>query len=106
VQRLRGNAVATYKATPPHAGYALLRKLLGEKDMFALTSNVDRALQKAGFAQVRAIHGETEDEHWQCASAKCTGNIFAIRDFDFGLDPETKTASKFPKCPECGNFAR
>lgn len=102
------SALHRYATTPPHAGYALLAKWAASKDAFAVTSNVDGALQKSAFPGfVAPIHGEVNGHDWQCASAKCKSAPFALPEgFDFRCTADGTRALAHPVCPECGLPAR
>ena len=56
-----GHRLALYRATEPHAGFAILRRWIDAMPNggFVLTSNVDGQFQKAGFdpARIVEIHG-------------------------------------------------
>ena len=54
-----GHRLHLYRETVPHPGFALIRKLVGDRPMFVYTSNVDGQFQKAGYseAQIFEIHG-------------------------------------------------
>lgn len=102
-----GRAMQLYDATQPHEGYKVLHELASRAnlDTLIVTSNVDSALQKAGFANVVEIHGSLRD--WQCERGlKCGSKTFSVKGFDFDFDPDTGNAQSFPECPECGAKAR
>lgn len=90
----QGKALQNYRNTKPHSGYQILKEFSKTKgDVYCLTSNVDCALQKAGFENVDEIHGNLEK--WQC-SKPCRKEIFEIGDFDFEWNNETGMKLKLP----------
>ncbi|MCK2237793.1 MULTISPECIES: Sir2 family NAD-dependent protein deacetylase [unclassified Crossiella] len=101
-----GHRIALYRATGPHAGFALLRKW-GERlprGQWVFTSNVDGQFQLAGFDRVAECHGSI---HWlQCAGG-CSDDIWPAADLQVEVDPETMRAvGELPGCPGCGGLAR
>lgn len=103
-----GHRLALYRATRPHAGFALLRRLADAlpHDAFVFTSNVDGQFQQAGFpaAAVCEIHGSLH--HLQC-SVPCHDGIWRADDFRPEVDADTcRLLSPLPECPRCGALAR
>ncbi len=99
-----------YRATPPHAGFGLLRKWAGrmKHGCFVFTSNVDGHFQKAGFEPQRIVevHGSLD---WLQCTGPCGRGIFPAPQ-DPGLivvDEATMRAQEpLPSCPGCGRLAR
>jgi NAD-dependent SIR2 family protein deacetylase len=71
---------------------------------FAVTSNVDGQLQKAGFAPaaVHEVHGSIH--HLQCTTP-CSEEIWECRE-EVPVDAATMRAQRLPACPNCGRVAR
>lgn len=101
-----GHRLNLYRATVPHAGFALLRRWIERFSLewFVVTSNVDGQFQKAGFAedQIVEVHGSIH--HLQCM-APCTDRIWANGE-EVPVDLETMRAKRVPRCTECGAIAR
>ena len=103
-----GHRLALYRATRPHAGFAMLREI-GETmraGSFAFTSNVDGHFTAAGFAAERIceIHGSIH--HLQC-TAGCGERIWSAADFHPVIDAENcRLLNEPPHCPACGALAR
>lgn len=103
-----GHRLALYRATLPHAGFALLRQW-GQRlpgGCFVFTSNVDGQFQKAGFdAQaIEECHGSIH--HLQC-SRPCSERIWLAD----GLQPRVDEAAcrwlgPLPLCQDCGAVLR
>jgi NAD-dependent SIR2 family protein deacetylase len=54
-----GHRLHLYRDTVPHAGFHLLRELVGERPYFVFTSNVDGHFHKSGFPEdhIYEVHG-------------------------------------------------
>ena len=52
---------------PPKPVYQNLHKLVGDKDYFVLTTNVDHCFQKAGFDKRRLFYTQGDYGLWQCS---------------------------------------
>ena len=103
-----GHRLALYRATQPHAGFAMLREIAATmaNGAFVFTSNVDGQFQKAGFAAERIceIHGSIH--HLQCADG-CSERIWRADDFQPVIDDENcHLLNELPHCPACGALAR
>jgi NAD-dependent SIR2 family protein deacetylase len=106
-----GHRFNLYRTTPPHDGFALLRRWASRMahGAFVYTSNVDGAFQAAGFAPERVleVHGSV---HWMQCTRRCAAGLFpAERVCPNGvvLDEQTLRASEpLPACPGCGALAR
>ena len=103
-----GHRLALYRATLPHAGFAMLQEIADtlSAGAFAFTSNVDGHFRKAGFAAERIceIHGSIE--HLQCI-AGCREQIWSADDFQPLVDGENcRLLNEPPVCPHCGALAR
>ncbi|QGZ39021.1 NAD-dependent SIR2 family protein deacetylase [Pseudoduganella flava] len=103
-----GHRLALYRATVPHAGFALLKRW-GEampNGVHVFTSNVDGQFQKAGFdpARVHECHGSIH--HLQCL-APCGDAIWEAEDFVPEVDADAcRLSNEPPRCPHCGGLAR
>lgn len=103
-----GHRLNLYRATAPHAGFAMLHTLAAHKPRGAhiFTSNVDGAFLKAGFdaAHITECHGSIH--HLQC-TAPCTQDVWSADDTSVTINPDTMRAEgALPKCPRCGALAR
>jgi NAD-dependent SIR2 family protein deacetylase len=103
-----GHRLALYRRTPPHAGYAILRRWGQAKPhgLFVFTSNVDGQFQQAGFPADRLIEVHGSIHHLQCLRP-CGAHLWPAA----GLDPVVEEAtcrllSPLPRCPHCGGLAR
>ena len=101
-----GHRLHLYRETVPHDGYRILRAWLDELGLpgFAVTSNVDGQLQKAGFdpAAVHEVHGSIH--HLQC-TAPCSEEIWECRE-EVPVDAATLRAERLPACRNCRRVAR
>jgi NAD-dependent SIR2 family protein deacetylase len=103
-----GHRLQLYRATVPHAGFAIVRELAARtaNGYFVFTSNVDGQFQQAGFDPARIVECHGAIERSQCLDG-CTDAIWASDavisrvDEDSGLllDP-------LPRCHNCGGLAR
>lgn len=101
-----GHRLALYRATVPHAGFAVLRRWARERPTWVFTSNVDGQFQRAGFApdRVAEVHGSIH--HLQCL-AGCGQPVWPADGVDVTVDPATMRAQPpLPSCPRCGALAR
>lgn len=106
-----GHRLRLYRATEPHAGYAILQRFAAHmpEGCFVFTSNVDGQFQKAGFdvQRICEVHGSIH--HLQCAES-CTagdGAIWPAEPFKPEVDEETcRLVNDLPLCPACGAIAR
>lgn len=97
-----------YRATQPHAGFAILRCWAErmKHGAFVFTSNVDGHFQRAGFAAERVyeVHGALD---WMQCTAGCGAGIFRAAASALTIDEATMRASgPLPACPACGKLAR
>lgn len=103
-----GHRLHLYRSTPPHAGFAILRRWADRMPHggFVYTSNVDGAFQKAGFAADRIceVHGTI---HFLQCVRPCSAAIWPTGDTHVEVDLETVRASgELPNCVHCGGLAR
>ena len=103
-----GHRLALYRNTPPHAGFAILRRI-GEslpEGCFVFTSNVDGHFAQAGFdaRHIAECHGSIH--HLQCLDG-CTDDVWPAEEFDPQVDAEScRLTSGLPNCPHCCAVAR
>lgn len=89
----------------PRPVYEMLRRIVGEKEYFVLTTNVDHCFQKAGFEKQRLFYTQGDYGLFQCSLPCCQktyDNGETIRRMveeqrDMRVPPEL-----IPRCPECG----
>ncbi|MPV56955.1 NAD-dependent protein deacetylase [Burkholderia sp. HI2761] len=103
-----GHRLALYRATAPHAGFAILRRWIDAMPNggFVLTSNVDGQFQKAGFdpARIVEIHGSI---HAMQCLRPCTDETWDATPFVPEVDETTcRLVGDMPCCPHCGGLAR
>lgn len=101
-----GHRLHLYRETVPHDGHRILRTWMDELGLpgFAVTSNVDGQLQKAGFdpAAVHEVHGSIH--HLQC-TVPCSEEIWECRE-EVPVDAATMRAGHLPTCRNCRRVAR
>lgn len=103
-----GHRLALYRATAPHAGFAILKRWAERMPLgyTIFTSNVDGQFQKAGFdtARLHECHGSIH--HLQCLNA-CTKAIWDADAFRPQVDADAcRLLNAAPSCPHCGALAR
>lgn len=97
-----GHRLALYRATVPHAGFAVLRGWDLPTRVF--TSNVDGQFQRAGFDGVAECHGSIH--HLQCL-VDCGQPVWPADGVAVDVDTATMRARPpLPSCPSCGALAR
>jgi len=97
-----------YRATAPHAGFAILLRWARRmpRGAFVFTSNVDGHFARAGFDPDRIVevHGAID---WQQCTAHCGAGIFPAGPATVPVDETTMRAvGPLPACPRCGALAR
>jgi NAD-dependent SIR2 family protein deacetylase len=103
-----GHRLNLYRATVPHAGFAILQRWAEPKPggAFVFTSNVDGHFQKAGFAQDTIVERHGSIHFLQCV-ASCGRGIWPTEDLQIDVDESTiRAVSELPRCSECGALAR
>ncbi|MBY0239831.1 MAG: NAD-dependent deacetylase [Burkholderiaceae bacterium] len=103
-----GHRLALYRATEPHAGFALLRTWGAnmEHGLGVFTSNVDGQFQRAGFDPQRIVECHGSIHHLQCMTP-CTSAIWPADGFLPEVDAEAcRLTNAAPRCPHCGGLAR
>jgi NAD-dependent SIR2 family protein deacetylase len=103
-----GHRLALYRATVPHAGFAILRDIGARlpHGAFVFTSNVDGQFQRAGFGDDRVVECHGSIHHLQC-TRPCGPAIWAADGVDPVIDPAScLMCAPLPRCPHCGQLAR
>ncbi|MEX3929935.1 NAD-dependent deacetylase [Paraburkholderia sp. BR10936] len=103
-----GHRLALYRATVPHAGFAILRTWASamKHGAFVFTSNVDGQFQKAGFDAERIVECHGTIHRLQCVEA-CTDDTWPADDFSPIVDEAScLLENEMPTCPHCGGLAR
>jgi len=101
-----GHRLNLYRATVPHAGFAILRRWIEALRLpwFAVTSNVDGQFQKAGLEGERVVEVHGSIHHLQCTTP-CSPAIWENRE-EIRVDLGTMRADRLPRCGRCGAVAR
>lgn len=101
-----GHRLHLYRATDPHEGFTMLKKLVEEKgdNYFIFTSNVDGQFAKAGFDETKIYECHGSIHYMQC-SAQCCTNIWKNKK-EIGVDMQNFRALNIPLCPKCAEVAR
>jgi NAD-dependent SIR2 family protein deacetylase len=101
-----GHRLGLYRATKPHAGFAILRSW-GERlvrGVRVFTSNVDGQFQRAGFDGITEAHGSIH--HLQCLRP-CSDDVWPADGVEVRVDETTMRAvPPLPRCRHCGGLAR
>ncbi|PSW06765.1 NAD-dependent protein deacetylase of SIR2 family [Photobacterium lipolyticum] len=91
-----------------NALYQQLRQLIGDKDYFVMTSNVDQMFHKNGFDRSRIYSPQGSYGKIQCTKP-CTHEVWDIEPYfqkmQQALDPADQVLTKedaVPCCPNCG----
>ena len=90
---------------PPKPVYRDLLDLVGEKDYFVLTTNVDHQFQRAGFDKSRIFYTQGDYGLWQCSKpchAKTYDNQETVRRMLEEQRDMRVPAGLVPYCPVCG----
>ncbi|QJY46032.1 SIR2 family NAD-dependent protein deacylase [Pseudonocardia broussonetiae] len=99
-----GHRLGLYRATVPHAGFAVLRAWAAERPTRVFTSNVDGQFQRAGMTGVAECHGSIH--HLQC-TLDCGQPVWPADGVEVVVDRATMRAvPPLPRCPACGALAR
>ncbi len=89
----------------PGRPYRDLLALIGEKDYFVLTTNVDHQFQLAGFDKARLFYTQGDYGLWQCSRpchAKTYDNEDAVRRMLAEQKERRIPTALIPRCPVCG----
>ena len=89
----------------PKSTYAKLLQLLGDKDCFVITTNVDHQFQRAGFPKDRLFYTQGDYGLWQC-SVPCHDKTYDNYETVKRMVEEQRDmrvpAELVPFCPVCG----
>ncbi len=91
---------------PPRPVYRQLLELVGEKDYFVLTTNVDHCFQKAGFDKARLFYTQGDYGLFQCSRPCCQetfDNEETIRRMVARQRGLEIPSDLLPVCPHCGS---
>lgn len=103
-----GHRLNLYRATVPHAGFALLKQW-GERmehGYAVFTSNVDGHFQAAGFDPQRIYECHGSIHHLQCLEP-CGSHIWSADGYTPQVDNDAcRLLNAPPTCPHCGALAR
>ena len=90
---------------PPLPVYEKLLDLVGKKDYFVITTNVDHCFQKAGFDKARLFYTQGDYGLFQC-SQPCRQETYDNADIIRRMVEEQENmrvpAELLPRCPRCG----
>ncbi|WP_321971032.1 Sir2 silent information regulator family NAD-dependent deacetylase [Paratractidigestivibacter sp.] len=89
----------------PKPVYDDLLRIVGKKDYFVLTTNVDHCFQKAGFDKKRLFYTQGDYGLFQCSRPCCNktwGNSRAIRQMVEQQQGMRIPTALLPTCPNCG----
>lgn len=103
-----GHRLQLYRATRPHAGFAMLLDWARGKPggAFVFTSNVDGQFQSAGFAETRITECHGSIHHLQCTT-ECGIGIWRAGSITPVVDTaRSEWLSELPRCPACAALAR
>ncbi len=90
---------------PPRPVYSDLLKLVGHKDYFVLTTNVDHCFQKAGFDKRRLFYTQGDYGLWQCSRPchqKTYDNEAVVKQMVARQTDGRVPGQLVPHCPVCG----
>ena len=96
--------VNRYQDAPKPVYDALLR-LVGGKDYFVITTNVDHCFQKTGFDKKRLFYTQGDYGLWQCSepcSQETFDNEVAVREMVERQSNMRVPGELIPRCPHCG----
>ena len=89
----------------PKPVYDDLLKLVGDKDYFVITTNVDHCFQKAGFDKKRLFYTQGDYGLFQCSEPCCQetfDNEAVIREMVKRQENMKVPTELLPVCPHCG----
>ena len=106
-----GHRFQLYRATAPHAGFAILRGWAERmpRGAFVFTSNVDGHFQRAGFEEERIVecHGSI---NWLQCTGRCGRGLWPVDPATSALvqldQNSMRARAPFPACPDCRALAR
>lgn len=85
--------------------YETLLELVGHKDYFVLTTNVDHQFQLSGFDKKRLFYTQGDYGLWQCSKPCCSktwDNEAAVRRMVAEQKNRRVPSALLPHCPVCG----
>lgn len=111
-------------ANPPKPVYEHLLSLIGNKDCFVITTNVDHCFQRTGFDKRRLFYTQGDYGLWQCSKpchSATYDNAETVREMvlsqGFAIDADgalsipdgatpgmTVPTALVPRCPRCGRL--
>lgn len=89
----------------PKDSYAKLLRLLGDKDFFVTTTNVDHQFQRVGFPKERLFYTQGDYGLWQCSvpcHAKTYDNYATVKRMVEEQRDMHVPSELVPHCPVCG----
>ena len=89
----------------PKDTYGKLLQLLGDKDFFAITTNVDHQFQQAGFPKERLFYTQGDYGLWQCSEPchdKTYDNYGTVKRMVEEQRDMRVPTELVPHCPVCG----
>jgi len=103
-----GHRLNLYRATTPHAGFAVLQRWAARTPAgaFVFTSNVDGQFQRAGFLDPQVVECHGSILHLQCLKG-CDLPPWSAAEVPVSVDVEAlRAATPLPACPRCAAVAR
>lgn len=91
---------------PPKPVYETLLELVGDKDYFVITTNVDHCFQKTGFDKERLFYTQGDYGLFQCSGPCCQetwDNEEQIRRMMEEQKDMKIPSGLVPRCPRCGS---
>ena len=99
-----GHRLELYRATVPHAGFAVLARWAAARPTRVFTSNVDGQFQVAGLSDVVECHGSI---HFLQCMAGCGQPVWPADGVRVSVDATSMRAvPPLPTCPRCRTLAR
>ena len=89
----------------PKPVYEELLKLVGDKDYFVITTNVDHCFQKAGFDKKRLFYTQGDYGLFQCSEPCCQETFDNEREIRLMYEQQEDgriPSELIPRCPHCG----
>ena len=89
----------------PKPVYEELLKLVGDKDYFVITTNVDHCFQKAGFDKKRLFYTQGDYGLFQCSEPCCQETFDNEREIRLMSEQQEDgriPSELIPRCPHCG----
>ena len=89
----------------PKPVYEELLKLVGDKDYFVITTNVDHCFQKVGFDKKRLFYTQGDYGLFQCSEPCCQETFDNEREIRLMYERQEDgriPSELIPRCPHCG----